>query len=1036
MSGSRFTRNILGSAALTFVLSASATMALAEPAGVMTLGNNANGERCTASQNWTDQAQPGFTKYPDVFSINCAGAVTDALARVRLFQSAAARSTASADLKCGVPTAITLAGFDRANARRCFDPSLGFATVVIDADKAGTVVQISAAPNALGAGYQAALLLIGQTPAEGEVTSARTPVDLASLAALPASFADAQGDIGPREDATTVLARATELNFRNLSADASRFLRNELSRLPANTAPRVRAQLLLEAGLADSNIRFFRSAAVNLDAAEAVIKGLTSDDQRALQSKLDTYRGLHALNQRDFAGASKILEPLSDRTNESVSLIALNSGIIDRTDIRSAITQPDLDLAREIVIGIQGNWALSVAKLSLGNRSDASKAVEKARRDLASLNLALEGQRIEKDGLYWLDARLVRQLGRVQAETGDFNGAVASFDSAIETLLGSVRARTFAENDPVIAELRLERAAIIDRAGRPAAEVEAAYNAALDAMLTAREASSGFSTALLHPFLDDLAGRMANGDKVAASRFFAALQVSGESSAARQVSQLQEIVSEDPAIATKLRERQDLRRRLSELAANIAETRNLGGQVDLLEQDLIRTRAAYADIEADLAANARLAQVSDRPADLATLQAKLKPGEGYVRLTVMNDRVFGILIESDRAYPIRPKLAASDILGLARAVRRSTDPGEDGVVPDFSVSSSAVLYQTLFSEVDGALKAKSELAFDGGAVLAGLPAGLLVTDRPASKAKPAGRYDYTQVAFLAKRLPTSVAMSPLSFIASRDFAPSRASRALIGFAAPDNIGQQPIGNGGKFRIGPCLVDSKAFAAYNNRFAPIAADEIFLAAEALGLNGKPTLISGARFSDTEMVRFGGNEGGMLDYKVLHFATHGLTEGQFDCAGAPAALLTSYGGTGASDLLLSYDEIASLRLDSNLVVLSACDTASLAGEGAQIRAGEAQPGSTLDGLVRAFFAAGSRAVMATYWETANNDASLLMMAEFYAAGRENSISGSLNQAQRTLIDIPATSHPFFWASFFVVGDTDNQMLGGAKMTVAVR
>ena len=1044
MSGLRLTRNILGGAALTLVLSACATVPGSGPAGTLALGDNAAGDRCTATANWTDPALRDFVKNADVYSVNCTGAVTDALARVRLFASDAARTAASGDLKCGAPSDVTLAGFDRATARRCFDPALGFATVVIDADRGSSAVQISAASNAVGAGYQAALLLTGQA-GDGSVTSARTPVDLARLAPLPASLAEAQGAGGPRETADTLLARATELNFRGLSVDASRFLRNELNRLPAGTPASVRAQLLLEAGLADSNIRLFTSANTNFAAADMLIRELAIAEQRALRPKLETYRGLHALNQREFADARKILAPLANRSNaraqglnDPATLVQLNTVVTDNTDIRSSIALPNLELARETVIGIQGNWALSVAELSLGDRAAALRAITLAQNELEGLIRSLEGQRVDQEGLYWLNARLVRQRGRIQAENRDYNGAIASFDRAIALLVGTSQASFGVSDDPAVAELRLERASIISRAGRPAAEIEAAYVAALDALRSAREGSPGVSSGLLNPFLDSLAVRMANGDKVAARRYFDALQVSGESSAARQLSQLQAIVGEDPAIAGKQRERLDLRQRLASLETGIVDARNLGQPVDKLEADRARTQAALSDIEAELAANARLAQVSDRPADLAALQAKLKPGEGYVRLTVMNDRVFGILIDRDSATPIRPKLGADDVVGLAKALRRTAEVGDDQVLPDFSVGTATALYQALFADIDGNLRAKTELVFDGGAVLAGLPAGLLVTDRPApaAKGKRKARHDYSEVAFLAKQMPTSVAMSPRSFIASREFTPSRANKALIGFAAPQAIGQQPIGTGGKFRIGPCLVDSSAVSAFANRFAPIPADEIFLAAEALGLNGQPTLVSGAGFSDTEMVRIGGpGQMGLMDYKVLHFATHGLTEGQFDCSGAPAALLTSFGGPN-SDLLLSFDEIASLRLDANLVVLSACDTASLTSEGTQVRAGEAQPGTTLDGLVRAFIAAGSRSVMATYWEAANNDATSLLMAEFYAAGREKTISESLNEAQNTLIGIPQTSHPFFWASFFVVGETDNTILGGANKTVAAR
>jgi hypothetical protein len=1010
---------------------------------VLQLGRNANGEACTAKVNWTEKKD--FTKYRDVYSVNCSGAVTGTLARVRLFDSGAARSAASASLKCGAASPVALAGFQGASARRCFDPALGFGTIVIDADQRGHAVQISAAPSAVGAGYQAALLLTGRGAADQSAT-ARAPIDLASLAQLPAGLAAAQGEAGPRETPDSVLARATALNFRGLSADASRFVRNELTRLPSDTPAATRAKLLLEAGLADSNIRFFRSAQANIDAAEAVIRRLSGSDQRDLQTRLATYRGLHALNQRDFRGARQILTPIAEQTRTRVrglddpaALVQLNNTGGDLTDPRAAIAQPDFDLARGTVVRVQANWALSVAELTLGNRAAALNAVGLARRELDTLKRTLAGQRVMQDGFDWLDARLVRQEGRVKAESGDFNGAIAAFDEAIRILLPTSGGRTFTATDPVVAELQLERAAIVGRAGRPAGEVEAAYAAALDTMLAAREESGGFSTALIHPYLDRLAARMANGDKASAARYFSALQVAGESSAARQVNQLQEIVSADPAIAGKLRERLEIQRRLSELPVAIADARRLGEPVAALEQELKQKQEAYFAVEADLAANSRLSQVSDRPADLSAVQAKLKQGEAYVRLTVMNDRVFGILVERDRAIALRPELPAEDLIAMATDLRRGVDYDIEGDrVRGFNVTRARQLYTSLFGGADTELRRNTELVLDGGRLFSGITAGMLVTDRASEErfAKQADKSDYSQVSFLAKQMSTSVAMSPRAFIASRDFTPSRAKRTLLGMAAPVGLRDQKIGNDGTFRVGPCRVDAAKFASAVNRLDPIASTEITEVSAALGLSGAPALISGAGFSDSEMQRRGAAGGDLGEYKILHFATHGVTEGMFGCDDFPAGLLTSFGGGENSDLMLSYEEIAALRLDANLVVMSACETASLVGEGTQLRAGEARPGDTLDGLVRSFFAAGSRAVMATYWETSNSGKSEAFMRAFYAAGRDRSIAQANNAAQQAMLADPATSHPFYWAGFFVTGQTNNQMLASGASQVAAR
>jgi CHAT domain-containing protein len=76
------------------------------------------------------------------------------------------------------------------------------------------------------------------------------------------------------------------------------------------------------------------------------------------------------------------------------------------------------------------------------------------------------------------------------------------------------------------------------------------------------------------------------------------------------------------------------------------------------------------------------------------------------------------------------------------------------------------------------------------------------------------------------------------------------------------------------------------------------------------------------------------------------------------------------------------------------------------------------------------------MATYWTTSNSGQSEQFMAAFYSAAKDRSITQSVNQAQRTLLSDPQTSHPYFWAGFFVVGQTENRVLDDGKPRVAAR
>ena len=108
-----------------------------------------------------------------------------------------------------------------------------------------------------------------------------------------------------------------------------------------------------------------------------------------------------------------------------------------------------------------------------------------------------------------------------------------------------------------------------------------------------------------------------------------------------------------------------------------------------------------------------------------------------------------------------------------------------------------------------------------------------------------------------------------------------------------------------------------------------------------------------------------------------------------------------------------DIFSLRLNASLVTLSACQT------GRAVLGG----GDELLGLSRAFLAAGAQSLLLTHWPVADA-ASAQFMELFYG----NMLKGmskakSLQEAQRKMIsqEGEAVSHPFYWAPYFLVGDT---------------
>jgi CHAT domain-containing protein len=178
-----------------------------------------------------------------------------------------------------------------------------------------------------------------------------------------------------------------------------------------------------------------------------------------------------------------------------------------------------------------------------------------------------------------------------------------------------------------------------------------------------------------------------------------------------------------------------------------------------------------------------------------------------------------------------------------------------------------------------------------------------------------------------------------------------------------------------------------------------------------------VITGAAFTDSAIKA----REDLAQYRVLHFATHGLVDApREDCPARPA-LLTSFGGAD-SDGLLTFAEIFELRIDADLVILSACDTAGGATAAATQEAGVASGGDfALDGLVRAFVGAGGRSIIASHWPVPDDyDATKRLISGLFTAAPGEATALALRRAQRALMDDPATSHPYYWSGFAIVGD----------------
>ena len=150
-----------------------------------------------------------------------------------------------------------------------------------------------------------------------------------------------------------------------------------------------------------------------------------------------------------------------------------------------------------------------------------------------------------------------------------------------------------------------------------------------------------------------------------------------------------------------------------------------------------------------------------------------------------------------------------------------------------------------------------------------------------------------------------------------------------------------------------------------------------------------------------------DGQLQRYRVVHFATHGLVDTRYPTLSALALSQFSADGTPRNGYLQLH-EIFGLRLNADLVTLSACDTAL----------GQEILGESLLGLTLGFRYAGAREVVATLWQVPDR-ASAELMTEFYREFFDNgsSASAALRAAQLAIAQKRQWSDPFYWAAFAV-------------------
>ncbi len=889
---------------------------------------------------------------------------------------------------CGTPEPLAFPGADAALQMACIRSASGSPHLALAAQVGDRSWFADGIPVALPVMERSIGVLTGRASPETVQAAAPLPAASRSLGgandvdlyqALMRDGADANRT-GNWEQAATQFRHAVEVQEKVQGRDSPALV---------NALTGLAVQLSNQGKFAESHATLAR--------AETLASGTNA---ALLRARLTHYRGLDELNQghapqalellrnAEFLYAATlpadVLKPpppasLASRFAPTPATSLLTSG---------AETRPTFDVATlEALLGIietRRNQAIA-QRLSGGDSAAALTAVDSA--EAFARAQGLTGAMVS--------AFVYRTAGVTVLEGGQPGDAVARFDASV-----SAFTRGMPRTLP-LAETLFRRAEALLKGDKPADALAACQLAS--GIL--RDLKQGVDGARLQPCMTAYAtqARHAADPQPLLAEMFELAQLTRGAITAEQIQRAAVRLAAAPEIGSWVRAHDDADTRLNDLLRRKIELSDPAAnpspeRIAELDAGIAKARTALDQAEVELQDklpnyNALVQQVV--PA--ATLFAVLRPGEAFAAITLAQTEGWTFLLRDNTIRIGHIEGGAPRIAGLVRRVRAGIEPTSNNELPNFDAEAARELYTAALGEVAPGLEGAAVFSVAPTGALLSLPFEVLLTG-------PATGATLADAPFLVKRFPIVHGPSAANLVSLRRAATAaHAAKPWFGFG-----GFQPIDRVQAARLYPGVTCAESASQLTTLPAlPGAQAELEAVRRQLGALPTEQLL-GAGFTRSAVLKHN-----LQDYRILHFATHALLPSEIACQQEPAIVTSVPPGEQNAGLLTATDVLLGLRLDADVVVLSACNSGGSSGR---------DGGESLSGLARTFFFAGARALMVTHWDVEDQAGAYLVSNTLAGmrAGADGGLAASLRKVQLQMLATKGYEHPFFWAPVVVIGE----------------